>query len=204
MARTQAADYDRRRDAIMRAAAAIYAERGFLGTSMAQIAAGCGASKSLIYHYYPSKEDILFDVMDSHVQGLTMAARAIVASPGPPAGKVRAIAGALMERYADAKANHKVLLNELGNLPFERRQTIVRHQRELLDVFDGLVGELRPDLRADAARRRVLTMLFFGMLNWTHTWLDPEGPIPGADVAQTAAAMFLAGAAPEGGNESNR
>src|SRR6185437_11202433 len=63
MARTQAPDYEERRNAMLEKAAELYAERGFLGASLADLAASCRTSKSLIYHYYPSKEDILFDVM---------------------------------------------------------------------------------------------------------------------------------------------
>ena len=70
MARTQAADFAARRAAIVEKAAALYAERGFLGASIADLAKACRTSKSLIYHYYPSKEDILFDVMHSHVRSL--------------------------------------------------------------------------------------------------------------------------------------
>ena len=70
MARTQAADYEERRTAIVEQAARLFAERGFLGASIADLAEACDSSKSLIYHYYASKEDILYDVMHSHVRAL--------------------------------------------------------------------------------------------------------------------------------------
>ncbi|MGH6617564.1 TetR/AcrR family transcriptional regulator [Sphingomonas sp.] len=193
MARTQAADYDQRRETIMKTAAELYAKRGFLGASVAQIAIACKTSKSLIYHYYPSKEDILYDVMDSHVQGLTQAARDIIDGPGDAPTKIRTIAHALMDLYAEAQSNQKVLLNELGNLPVERRSVIVAHQRALLDLVDQLLIELRPDLSSAKSHRRALVMMFFGMLNWTHTWFDPSGPVKGAEIADMAADMFLAG-----------
>ena len=58
----------------MEHAARLFAERGFLGTSIAELAEACETSKSLVYHYYESKEDILFDVMHSHVRALLDAA----------------------------------------------------------------------------------------------------------------------------------
>ena len=91
MARTQAADFEARRTAIVERAAALYAERGFLGASIADLAKVCRTSKSLIYHYYPSKEDILFDVMHSHVRALLDAAENVLKSPGNAADKLRAI-----------------------------------------------------------------------------------------------------------------
>jgi AcrR family transcriptional regulator len=193
MARTQAAEFEQRREAIMDVAAKLYAERGFLGASVSEIAIACKTSKSLIYHYYPSKEDILFDVMDSHVQSLVEAARRIEKEPRLVEKRIRDIARVLMALYAGAEANQKVLLNELGNLPPERRSVIVDHQRQLLDIMDRLLLEARPDLKDDKPRRRATVMMFFGMLNFTHTWFDQDGPISGAEVAMIAANMFIAG-----------
>ncbi len=193
MARTQALDYDKRRDAIMQTAADLYAAQGFLGTSVAEIARAGAISKSLLYHYYQSKEDILFDVMDSHIEALVEATKAVLAQDAAPADKVRALSARLMEVYVGAQSHQKVLLNELVNLPEARRQAVIDHQRWLLDAVDQLVSEIRPDLAQDRARRRATTMLFFGMLNWTHTWYDPKGPVSPPDFAAMSAETFLAG-----------
>ena len=193
MARTQALDYDKRREAIMKTAAELYAARGFLGTSVAQIAEACQTSKSLLYHYYPSKEDILFDVMDSHVESLVEAAQAVMAQPLRAEDKVRHLAARLMDMYLDAQAHQKVLLNELVNLPEARRQIIIDHQKSLLDTVDRLVAEIRPQLSGKRPQRRATVMLFFGMLNWTHTWYDPAGPVSPPEFASLAAETFLSG-----------
>lgn len=195
MARTQAADYDKRREAIMRTAADLYAARGFLGTSVGQIAETGNISKSLLYHYYQSKEDILFDVMDSHVEALLEATKTVLAEDLPAPDKIRRLSARLMEAYVEAQSHQKVLLNELVNLPEARRRIIVDHQRWLLDAVDGLVAEIRPELAKDHARLRATTMLFFGMLNWTHTWYDPSGKVKPATFAAMAADSFLAGLA---------
>ena len=70
MARPQAADYDDRRQGMLDRAAALYAQHGFLGASIADLAVACGVSKSLLYHYFGSKEDILFEIMSDHVEHL--------------------------------------------------------------------------------------------------------------------------------------
>ncbi|WP_168073800.1 TetR/AcrR family transcriptional regulator [Caulobacter sp. SSI4214] len=196
MARTQAIDYDRRREAIMETAAKLYAAKGFLGTSVAQIAVACETSKSLLYHYYPSKEDILFDVMDSHVQALVEAAKRVEEMEISAADKIRRLADDLMAVYVGAQAHQKVLLNELVNLPEDRRRIIIDHQRQLLDIVDRQIIEIRPDLAKHRAERRAMMMLLFGMLNWTHTWYDPAGPVTPARFAALAAESFLKGLRP--------
>lgn len=193
MARTQSADYDKRREAIMAVAASLYATKGFLGASVAELAQACETSKSLIYHYYPSKEDILYDVMDSHVQSLVDEAVKIEAQPGAPEQRLRQLAHALMQLYSGAQANQKILLNELPNLPEPRRALIVKHQRDLLDVVDRLLIAMRPKLAKKPAQRRPIIMMFFGMLNWTHIWFDPAGPVKADAIAELATNMFLGG-----------
>ena len=67
MARTKADNYDSKRDAITSNAAKLFAEKGFGGASISDISKACNISKSLIYHYYSAKEDILYGVMTDHI-----------------------------------------------------------------------------------------------------------------------------------------
>ena len=193
MARTQAADYGVRREAIVEKAARLYAERGFLGASISDLAKVCRISKSLIYHYYPSKEDILFDVMHSHVRALLDAAEAIVARDLGPAEALRAITTEFMKHYAGAAARQKVLLNELNHLPKQRRTIIVDIQHRLIGTVRDILTELRPELRAKPALGLPAAMLYFGMINWTHTWMDPAGAVKPVRVAELSADIFLDG-----------
>jgi AcrR family transcriptional regulator len=195
MARTQAADYDQRRHTIVETAAASFARDGFLGTSVADLARALGASKSLIYHYYPSKEDILFEVMNSHLHELAQAADEVMARALAPADKLREIARAFMRLYVGAAARHKVLLNELDHLPPARRAEIVGRQKRLIDTVEDLVVEIQPRLKGRARTRKPAAMLFFGMINWTHTWFRLEGPASAAEVADLAADIALRGLA---------
>ena len=98
-----------------------------------------------------------------------------------------------MGLYVGAQAHQKVLLNELVNLPEDRRAIIVGHQRQVLDVADRLITALRPDLARRRPDRRAMVMRFFGMLNWTHTWYDPSGPVMPARFAGMASETFLSG-----------
>ncbi|HEX4156973.1 MAG TPA: TetR/AcrR family transcriptional regulator [Rhizomicrobium sp.] len=191
MARTQAADYGERRAAIVDQAAQLFAERGFLGASIADLADACDSSKSLIYHYYASKEDILFDVMHSHVRALLDAAEEVAVGGVPSATMLRDLTGAFMHLYVGAAARHRVLLNELQQLPETQRAAIIAIQRRLIEIVENILEQLRPDL--PVALKRPAAMLYFGMINWTHTWLDPEGAAKPKQIAMLAANVFLEG-----------
>ena len=191
MARTQAADFEERRAAIVEHAARLFAERGFLGASLADLAEACETSKSLIYHYYDSKEDILFDVMHSHVRALLDAAEEISGQPMAASDKLTELTLAFVRLYAGAAARQRVLLNELEQLSKEQRAVIIGIQRRLVEIMEDLLAELRPDI--EPAMKAPATMLWFGMINWMHTWLDPDGPVQPSRIAELAAGIFLKG-----------
>jgi AcrR family transcriptional regulator len=192
VARTQAADYGDRRAAIVERAAALYAHGGFLGASIAELAQACGISKSLLYHYFSSKEDILFEVMIGHVSVLQEVV-AEAAKEVDPEKRLRALTRGFMELYVDAASRHKVLVNDLDKLPEVRRSDIVARERSLLDVLNNLLSELSPPLSQSPEQRRVMTMLYFGMINWTHTWFRADGPVTAGAVADMVVDTMLRG-----------
>jgi AcrR family transcriptional regulator len=191
MARPQSPDYDRRRQAIVEAAGHLYARRGFQGASISDLASACGTSKALIYHYFPSKDDILYEVMAAHLDDLVDAAEDAIRS-GTAEERLRALTLAFMRLYAGARDSHKVLLNELDNLPPERRAEVVAKQRRIIAIVETLVREIRPEAGPVTTP---LTMLFFGMINWTHTWFRPDGKIGPEAVAELAVNLMLTGLA---------
>jgi len=193
MARTQAADYDQRRAAIVEAAAALFASRGFNGASVADIAQRGKISKSLIYHYYESKEDILYDTMISHVRALEDAARAVTIGPDPPERKLRELTHRFMALYVGAADRHKVLLNDLDHLPNAKRAEIVAVQRRLIEIVQKVLVEIEPALKKKPGVSFAAAMLYFGQINWTHTWFDPTGPVSAGALAEMAVDLIIGG-----------
>ena len=72
MARTRAPDHDTQREQILELAAAKFAQTSYPSTSMADLAAASGTSKARLYHYYESKEAILFDLLDRYTKRLML------------------------------------------------------------------------------------------------------------------------------------
>lgn len=188
MARPQSPDYDKRRQAIVVAAARLYAKRGFQGSSVADLAKACDTSKSLIYHYFPAKDDILYAVMAEHLDALVEASKEASGSGGPAEEKLRTLTMSFMRHYVGAQDRHKVLLNELDNLPPKARDDVVAKQRRVIAMTESILAELAPGQDA-----RVNAMLFFGMINWTHTWFDPTGPVMPEMLALRVVDLMLRG-----------
>ena len=112
-----------------------------------------------------------------------------------PDERLRALAHAFMRLYVGAAARHKVLLNELDALPAERRTEIVARQRRLIDAVEALILAIQPSLAGRPNLTRPAAMLFFGMINWTHTWYREGGAARADEIADLAADMALRGLA---------
>src|SRR5437868_15279209 len=142
MARTQAANYEERRQAIVDRAAALFAKHGFLGTSIANLAAACKTSKSLLYHYYSSKEDLLYAVMSSHINQLTEELDRVMQLEVPPAEKYADLVQAYMGDYVGAASRQKVLLTELDNPRRAERDIIICKQLIIIQRTEHLRGDM--------------------------------------------------------------
>ncbi len=203
MARPQAADYAEKRAAITAAAARLFARHGYAGAPIAELAAACGLSKSLLYHYYGSKDAILFAVMDGHMAELLEVVDTPPAADLAPVDAWRAFAEALLTRYAGAADSQKVLLYDLDHLAADRRAEIVARQRRLIAAAEAKLAAAAADIAGadtaaagDKAKLRAQVMLFFGMINWSHTWFDPAHGLSRAELARQAADTALKGLTP--------
>ena len=200
MARTQSADYDKKRGAITAHAAKLFALKGFASASVSDIAADCAVSKSLIYHYYPSKEAILFDVMNEHMDSLLGAAKAPLSSDGSPQGDLKRLTEQLLQLYIGAADHQKILLYELSSLAEPQREEIVQKERMVIARVESILERMAPQIDRD--RLRTQTMLYFGMINWSHTWFKDDGALSrndlAAQVAETVIGSLNSGAAHDG------
>ena len=194
MARPRATDYSEKRKAILRASARQFAEHGYDGASMSQIAVGCGVSKALLYHYYDSKETLLFDIIYDHLEVLLEAVEEAAARVSDPRRKLEALAIALLDSYRDADAEHKIQINDLKRLPADRQDELRALERKLVDVFATAIVAVAPSLANGNPLLKPVTMSLFGMLNWHFMWFRPDGPISRDDYARLAVGLVVDGA----------
>jgi len=187
MPRGIAKDYDEKRAALRKGAAAYFAAHGYDRASMTGAARECGVSKALIYHYYDSKEALLFDILDTHLS--VLAATVETARPEGLPGLIRAI----LMAYEDADAEHKLQLDALTTLPEALQQPLLDLQRRLVAIMSEAVAAERPELSPD--RLRAVTMTVFAILNWFYMWHRPGKGLSRADYANLAADFVRGGIA---------
>jgi AcrR family transcriptional regulator len=161
-------------DSLLDVAVAVFNERGYEATTMDELAARLGITKSAIYHHVPSKVELLRLALDRALDGLfavteepgALAGRAIDRLEHVVRGSVRVLAGHLP--YVT------LLLRVRGNSDVER--AALQRRREFDRIVTDLVraaeenGDVRPDV--DPA---VTSRLLFGTVNSLTEWYRPGG-----------------------------
>src|SRR3990167_3647106 len=127
-----------------------------------------------------------------------MANEVLAAPSDNPAERFAELTRGFLHAYVGASNRHKVLVNDLDNLPVDRRRKVVRVERELIDIVSDVLAAIGPHYGTSRAERRASTMLYFGMINWTHTWYGVDGPLSVDALTDRVIAIFLGRHAPIG------
>lgn len=193
MARTRSEKYDEIQAAILRTAAHLFATRGYERTSIADLAEACELSRGALYHYFDSKEAILFAMLDSLVRSLLTHLEQAVADGGTPLDKFERVIEAFVQHNARSPEEQIVLLNDLGALQAKEQRQITQTERKIVELVGRLLGAIDMGEKMTQKNARVYTMMLFGMINYTYTWYRAEGPVKPKDFAQMATTLFLNG-----------
>ena len=181
MARPIAKDHDAKRQHILKTAARVFAQEGIARASMNRVAEACGISKANIYHYYASKDDLLFDILDTYLSALTDRVLGVRGGGTSPEDELRRLLTEYLLAYDGMDHEHKIQTEGLPLLPADQQDALKAYQRRMVGQMSETLRALNPRAFAqDADRLRDTTMSVFGMLNWFYMWSGP------ADAARRA------------------
>ncbi|MDU8926249.1 TetR/AcrR family transcriptional regulator [Alisedimentitalea sp. MJ-SS2] len=194
MARTIAKDHDQKRGQILKSAAKVFADQGFDRASMSLLARECGISKANIYHYYDSKDALLFDILETYLRELRDRVCGVDLNGKDPAQALHATVLEILLAYQGADDEHRVQSSGLGALPPEQQKILVGYQRDMVQFLSNILAQVAPDtLASDPVRLRAATMSVFGMLNWFYMWNPGADGAARHDYARLVSNMTLGG-----------
>jgi AcrR family transcriptional regulator len=160
-----------RRSELTRQAARLFAERGYHGTSIGDLAAALGVQKGSLYAHIASKQDLLYDAMR---EGAAAFHGALDAIPEDlrATEKIRLAMRGHLRVVAEQLDVATVFVREWRYLEGERREEILAERRRYEERFRALfregreLGELRTDLDDASA-----ALVALSAMNWAYTWL---------------------------------
>jgi AcrR family transcriptional regulator len=191
MPRVRSDDYDTKSRTILDSAAGLFAKVGYPNAKMQDIAQACGATKSMLYHYFPTKDDLLFAMLEDHLERLIASVEETVGVTSPVKDRFSAFIETYAQKSAQSRRRHVIAMNDVKFLPKAQQTPLLALEKKVTNLVADLLRELNPTLPADAYKP--YTMMLLGMLNWTDYWYKPNGTMKPAELCDRMSRLFLKG-----------
>lgn len=162
---------------VIRASVELFALRGYANTSVQDIVARAGVTKGAMYHYFESKDDLLFGIYDSLLSLQKDNLDAIIEAGGDVDDVLRAACVDVLETSIEYLAEGTVFFRSMDMLSESRRKEVVRRRRAYNDAFAALVrrGQREGKYRDDIPLA-VLIAHFFSDVHYLSYWYSEEKP----------------------------
>ncbi|WP_402466107.1 TetR/AcrR family transcriptional regulator [Isoptericola aurantiacus] len=179
-------------DAVLQAALDLFATQGYATTSVQQIVEAAGVTKGAMYHYFQSKDDLLFAIYDRMLTLQKRRLEEITSAGGDTIDVVRAVCVDVVESSIDLLPEGTVFFRSMHMLSEPRRKEVTRRRREYHDEFAALIaqGQAEGTVRTDVPRS-VLIAHFYSDVHYLSYWYSPSGPESKSEVANQLADLFL-------------
>ncbi|WP_448655562.1 TetR/AcrR family transcriptional regulator [Microbacterium lacticum] len=174
-----------RRADLLRAAASLFAERGFAAVSTVELGDAVGMSGPALYNYVRSKDELLQELLQGASEQLVAGARDILGGDLSAHATLVALIGFHIDFATSEPDIIRIQDRELGQLPVEVNRRVRGLQREYVQIWDGVLARVCPDLTEPERQVRLLGT--FGLLNST----PYSAPARQADAGRILAAMAL-------------
>jgi len=198
----RADDYAEKVNSILDAGAARFAKFGYPSVKMEEIAEACKIKKSTLYHYFPTKDDLLYAIIDEHMNSILNGVEEVVGRNGKPEQVFLQLLEVYTLKSSQSRRRHIVSINDLKFLPPKYQRSVLERQKRVVTAIASALHRLN-----DAYPRELLkfyAMLLIGMLNWTDVWYQSSGPVKPAELCERIARLFITEFRPPGPAKDHR
>lgn len=185
-----------RRLDIMDIAAALFDEHGYHSTSMEDIADRVGLAKPTLYHYFRSKDEILFEIHNAMIEVILATHEDRLPGVAGRWGELlKGMIGDVIQLMETHPGHLRIFFEHQRELPDHYKTTIRSKRKRYRDhVRDVIANGIRDhefrDVDVDLA-----TLAVLGVSNWTYQWLYPAGEYSAAQVTDAFYSFLIEGLA---------
>lgn len=184
--------FDRRLADLLTHASSIFCEKGYEGASMRDLSRATGMSLAGLYHYFESKEELLYLIQKHTFTTMIETLRERLKAATDTEERLRIFIYSHLEYSLANKQAMKVLVHEDDTLKNGRGAEIAAIKREYYHICSDLFEDLRRTKGLEFSGRLAVLSLF-GMINWIHTWHNPRVDADAAGLARQMGDIFLHG-----------
>jgi TetR/AcrR family transcriptional regulator, cholesterol catabolism regulator len=184
--------FDRRLGKLLHHAAHIFCEKGYEGASMRDLSRAAGMSLAGLYHYFDSKEDLLYLIQKHTFRTIIERLQERLKGTENAEQRVRIFIENHLDYFLANKEAMKVLTHEDDTLKNGRGAEIRAIKREYYRICLELLEDLRREKGLQFSGRLAVLGLF-GMINWIYTWHNPRVDADANALARQMGDLFLHG-----------
>ncbi len=190
----RAANYEQRLDGIIKSATEIIARDGYTKASMRNVAAAADMSLAGLYHYFESKEKMLFLIQFRSFSALLRRLQERLHGIEDPKERLRVTVLAHVMHYANDKPALRVCAHEIEALTGKAHEEVQQLRHQIYDILRAIIDSILDEcVNRSTLNAHVATMSLFGALNWLYQWYDPREDRSPAGLAQLISDQFLSG-----------
>lgn len=171
----------------------LFASKGYHATSMRDIAQELNMNKSSLYYYMNSKEEMLFQLINSALDESLEIVGEICGRDIPAEEKLEKVLQFYVLHYGKRKEALKLLVNEVDSLSEKYRNILIEKQRRFVNLMESIFQELIAEGKIEGIPPAIATFAFFGMAHYTIRWYDWDGPVSVDELARMFLKIFTQG-----------
>ncbi len=184
--------FHRRLGEILVQATQVFCEKGYEGASMRDLSRASGMSLAGLYHYFGSKERLLYLIQKHTFSTIVEELKKRLADVASPADRIRIFIQNHLEYFVTNQSGLKVLAHEDEALKNGFNSEVAALKREYYRICLGLMEDLKREHKLDF-NSRTAVMSLFGMINWIYTWYNPRQDGTAQDLAEQMSDIILSG-----------
>jgi AcrR family transcriptional regulator len=181
-------------DKICKKAAQLFNEKGYLSTTLVEISKASGLSKGGIFHYFPTKELLLFYILNQCMEQITDGLKRSLKDNYNPYEKIRVFIQNHIDFYCNNFHEARVILHETQNLPPGYWKILRKKTKAYYNFLKSNINDLMDRRnKRNPEKAKLLANFLLGMCNWIYWWYDPKGRISPEELADEIYKIFVAG-----------
>lgn len=184
---------NRSKDRLALSALELFAERGFVGTSIRDIAKATGLSISNIYHHFGNKEGLLLSILEAASQRVLSNLQEASSQPGTPLERLRRLIETHLQLSRSLKKEAKIFFLDEEHLSPEGYKANLKYQREILAIYREHLVALQEAGEVSFHSPTIAAFNILGVLNWHLRWYRPQGRMSFAETSQEVTEFILHG-----------
>lgn len=196
--RSRTRSYDRKFDQVLAAAARVIARDGYGSATLREVSRESGMSLAGLYHYFSSKEELLFLLQFNTFDAIVRSLKARLEPVSDPRERLRVVVSNHLDHFLARMDDLKVCVHEMRSLGGDYYRQVEALRHEYFRITLEIVTAIAADAGGTNVSARLATLYLFGTLNWIYMWYPAEGGISGEVLAEELIALFLDGYLPRG------